>query len=281
MSGTTWNKAETLKLIAIWGEEHIQKKLQECKKNQSVYDEVAKEMKDSGYDRSYQQCRDKIKKLKGEYKKEKDRHEDTGEGRTTWEYFDAMDVILGHRPSTRPPIVIDSLDTDTVLSTQSSTQDKEEAESVEGKNESGSPSSLNSSTTSTPQAGGSGNQGRKRKRPSRMADSAVIDLLEQVITAQSKSDERMVEVEEKRLRMEERQMEREALQRREEREFQMQMMRMMMMGPGMHPLPPPPPPPPPPSHPRMHNDPSSSGSFSLNFETKDYPAFTRSFEDDQ
>ena len=45
----------------------------------------------------------------------------------------------------------------------------------------------------------------------------------------------------------------------------------MMMGPGMHPLPPPPPP----SYPRMHNDPSSSGSFSLNFETKDYHAFTR------
>ena len=97
----------------------------------------------------------KLKKLKGEYKKEKDRHEDTGEGRTTWEYFDAMDAILGHRPSTRPPIVIDSLDTDTVLSTQSSTQDKEEAEAVEEKNESGSPSSLNSSTTSLPQAGGS------------------------------------------------------------------------------------------------------------------------------
>ena len=119
-----------------------------------------------------------------------------------------MDAILGHWPSTRPPIVIDSLDTDTVLSTQSSTQDKEEAESVEEKNESGSPSSLNSSTTSLPQAGGSRNQGRKQKRPSRMADSAVIDLLEQVIMAQSKSDERMVEVEEKRLRMEERQVER-------------------------------------------------------------------------
>ena len=35
------------------------------------------------------------------------------------------------------------------------------------------------------------------------------------------------------MRMEERQMEREAQQRREDREFQMQMMR-MMMGPGMH-----------------------------------------------
>ena len=139
MSGTTWNKAETLKLIAIWGEEHIQKKLQECKKNQSVYDEVAKEMKDSGYDRSYQQCRD----IKASTRRRKTGMRILGRGRTTWEYFDTMDAILGHRPSTRPPIATDSLDTDTVdtvSSTQSSTQCKEEAEAVE-ENESESPSS--------------------------------------------------------------------------------------------------------------------------------------------
>ena len=162
MSGTTWSKAETLKLIAIWGEERIQKKLQECKKNQSVYDEIAKEMRDSGYERSYQQCRDKIKKLKGEYKKEKDRHGDTREGRTTWEYFDAMDAILGHRPSTKPPVVIDSLDTTDTAQSSTQDRDEDEAEDVEEKNdETGSSASLNSSTTSLSQTDGSGKQGKK------------------------------------------------------------------------------------------------------------------------
>ena len=107
-AGSTWNKEEILKLIEIWGQEHIQRQLQECKRNQSVYEGVAKEMREAGYERTYQQCRDKIKKLKGEYKKEKDRHNKTGEERTTWDYFDAMDSILGHRPATRPPIVIDT-----------------------------------------------------------------------------------------------------------------------------------------------------------------------------
>lgn len=49
-------------------------------------------MKEAGYERSFQQCRDKLKKLKAEYKKEKDRHGRRGEGRSTWDYFDEMDA---------------------------------------------------------------------------------------------------------------------------------------------------------------------------------------------
>ena len=58
-------------------------------------------------------------------------------------------------------------------------------------------------------------------------------MIESVMKAQSKSDEKMLELEEKRLKMEERQLEREAQQRREDREFQLQMMR-LMMGHGIH-----------------------------------------------
>ena len=69
-------------------------------------------MKDAGYNRTYQQCRDKIKKLKVEYRKEKDRTGKTGEEKSTWDYFQEMDSILGHKPSTRPPVVIESMKTD-------------------------------------------------------------------------------------------------------------------------------------------------------------------------
>ena len=41
-------------------------------------------------------------------------------------------------------------------------------------------------------------------------------MIDSVMKAQSKSDERMLELEEKRLQMEERQLEREAQQRRED-----------------------------------------------------------------
>ena len=107
-AGSIWSKEETLRLIEIWGQESIQKQLQECRRNQTVYKAVAKEMREAGYERTYQQCRDKIKKLKGDYKKENDKQAKTGEGRTTWDFFDAMDEVLGHRPAIRPLVVVDT-----------------------------------------------------------------------------------------------------------------------------------------------------------------------------
>lgn len=68
-----------------------------------------------------------------------------------------MDSIVGHRPTTRPPVGIDSLDTDSAaLSTQSNTQGEEDEkpEDVGEKNgEPESPFSFNSSTTSVPERG--------------------------------------------------------------------------------------------------------------------------------
>ena len=78
--------------------------LEDCKRNQVVYEKIAKEVHDAGYDRTYQQCRDKIKKLRGEYKKVKDKKKKTGEENKHWDYFESLDAILGHKPATEPLI---------------------------------------------------------------------------------------------------------------------------------------------------------------------------------
>ena len=54
------------------------------------------------------QCRVKIKKLKLDYRKAKDKNGKTGRGRTTWKYFEALDPILGNKPASKPPVVIDT-----------------------------------------------------------------------------------------------------------------------------------------------------------------------------
>ena len=64
---STCNK-ETLKLIEICGDGVMQAQLEGCKHNQEVYDKITKDLIEAGYQRSGQQCRDKIKKLKGEYR---------------------------------------------------------------------------------------------------------------------------------------------------------------------------------------------------------------------
>ena len=51
-------------------------------------------MKSAGFERSIEQCRVKIKKLKGEYKKIKDNNQSTGQGRKDWKHCDALNEIL-------------------------------------------------------------------------------------------------------------------------------------------------------------------------------------------
>ena len=107
-SGSTWSREETLTLIDIWGQEILQAQLEDCKRNQVVYQKVAKELQESGYGRTYVQCRDNIKNLRGEYRKVKDKKKKTGEGNKQWDYFDLLDAILGHKPATQPPVVVDT-----------------------------------------------------------------------------------------------------------------------------------------------------------------------------
>ena len=92
-SGATWSKDEILKLIDIWGQENIQAQLEDSKRNQTVYEKIAKELQEAGYNRTYSQCRDKIKKLRGEYRKIKDKKKKTGEGNKQWDYLQCCTYI--------------------------------------------------------------------------------------------------------------------------------------------------------------------------------------------
>ena len=65
-------------------------------------------MEDSGYSETAVQCREKIKKLKKDYKKVNDKNRPTGTGTTVWKFYDAVKDILGNKPATRPPVAIDT-----------------------------------------------------------------------------------------------------------------------------------------------------------------------------
>lgn len=71
----------------------------------------AAELSEAGYEQTVMQCRDKIKELKGEYRKVKYKRNNMAEGEySEWDYFNALDAILGHRPATKVPVVVNSLD---------------------------------------------------------------------------------------------------------------------------------------------------------------------------
>ena len=79
-SGATWSKDEILKLIDVWGQENIQTQLEDSKRNQTVYEKIAKELQEAGYNRTYSQCRDKIKKTEENIEKLKIRRRRQGKG---------------------------------------------------------------------------------------------------------------------------------------------------------------------------------------------------------
>ena len=67
-------------------------------------------MAEAGFEKTAEQCREKAKKLKAEYRKVKDQHKKTGQGREKWKFLEAMDAVLADKPATRPPVLIDTLD---------------------------------------------------------------------------------------------------------------------------------------------------------------------------
>ena len=205
---TTGSKEETFKLIEIWGDDAVQAQLEGCRRNQEVFTKVAAALAEAGYHKTVQQCREKVKKLKLEYRRNKDKRRKTGEGRyPEWDYFDAIDAILGHKPATQPPVVVNSQST----SDEQEQMSQEELSAIPESPPTGSQQDQpgisgdtersRSATPVLPQVG------KKRKR-SNKAESFTGELLQTFIDAQQKSDQLLIPLEEKRLKLEETQMKR-------------------------------------------------------------------------
>ena len=106
-----WTDEETFKLIEIWSRDAVQAVLESSRRNREIYSSIAREMEEAGYMKSADQCSRKMKKLRFEYRKGRLRgkHGKTGE-RKNWKFFDAMDLVLGHKPLTHPPVIAEAND---------------------------------------------------------------------------------------------------------------------------------------------------------------------------
>ena len=185
------------------------------------------------------------KKLKTEYKKIKYKRDQTGQGRyPKWEYFDTLNKVLGHKHSTEPPVVVESpsMTTDEV-GPDDETQDMSGVGESDATNvprpavSSSSTSLVARPNTDTDEPQQPDSKSRKRKQGKQEGTNA---LLEKMVKLQENSDKMLYMLEEKRAKMEERQMELDAQLRREEREFQLQMVQMLTQQNTSRHLPPPP-----------------------------------------
>lgn len=229
-----WKDDETLALINIWGDDVVQAQLEGCKRNKSVYEKISKAMKDGGYERTAEQCREKAKKLKMDYRKIKDKHRVTGTGRKTWKFLEPLDQVLGDKPTTEPPVVVDTSHTESVeIEKGGSTSVTEENLSDDA------PTSLTdgelSGTSTDNQSISSDNmqlksrtkKATKRKNREDWIEKLIDTVADKMIAASAESDQKFIELEEKRLKFEMEEKEREERMRKEEREFQLRVFSMM------------------------------------------------------
>ena len=104
-----WSEHETLYLIELWGEDSIHVQIEGCARNRKVYIKLAEQLKEAGYSRTSVQCREKMKKLKADYKKTKDNSNESGWAHRSTRIFEAMDRILEHSSATCSPVLLETL----------------------------------------------------------------------------------------------------------------------------------------------------------------------------
>jgi len=237
-----WTDSEVFLLISCWGEEGIQEQLEGCKRNKHIYERLSTLLAEHGVHKSGEQCRTKVKKLRQEYKKIKDNNKGTGNGRIEWKYFNKLDNIFTSRPATHPPVLLETLkpvessDSDVTDVEEQGDNALEQSDSKEDGNQSESGTASLSSTPVSPHSDGSikgagtedivkkdkaGIKGKKRKRSKGEVFEDVMTKAMKVMTDGLRdSDKMFIQLEEKRMEFEER-------QRREERELKLRMVQML------------------------------------------------------
>ena len=247
----SWSRSETLKLIEIRSEDNIQAQLEGCHRNREVYTRISRRMNEVGFQRTFEQCREKVKKLKKEYRRIKDRLHETEQGRSEeveWPYFDQMDRILGHRPTTIPETVVDTLGQRQENNDESSDAREDISEVDEtlfgdvSASDTATVASASTESATEPVRENTNKSKKKKQTRGDQFEFVMNGVVKEMLTVQEKNEERYIELEEKRLRMEEKMLDKEIKMQREAQQFQVKMLQMMLSLIRSHNMPPYPPP---------------------------------------
>lgn len=126
--GLTWGTEKVQSLIDIWAEESISSMLENTHKNAAVFKIFSDRLREYGFNRSVDQCRAKVKKLRHFYIKIRDnlnRSGSSGDEREKFPWYDDLDKILGTKPVVRPVDIVESAEGDDSVITNLSDDDGE------------------------------------------------------------------------------------------------------------------------------------------------------------
>ncbi|XP_015235922.1 PREDICTED: uncharacterized protein LOC107088325 [Cyprinodon variegatus] len=93
----SWSKKEVQALLAYWANPAVQEELRRNVRNNAVYNSLSSKLASLGFNKSAQKCKEKIKKLKQDYRRVKN-SQHVGWARTAW--FGILDEVLGSQGAT-------------------------------------------------------------------------------------------------------------------------------------------------------------------------------------
>lgn len=94
-----WGNAEVMTFLSLVAEDGIQRELNRVVRNERVFQQLSNAMAARGFPRSSNQCRVKLKKLRCEYRANKNHA--SGTDRRTWKWFTEMEAIYGETADRR------------------------------------------------------------------------------------------------------------------------------------------------------------------------------------
>lgn len=110
--GARWSDSEVETLLEIWADPNIQSQLDTTHKNSKVYGQVCDLLEARGYPRTIDQCRDKVKKLRIQYLRVRDSLRKSGSAgekeekdKDRFRWYDAVDQIIGLKPSVQSRVL--------------------------------------------------------------------------------------------------------------------------------------------------------------------------------
>ena len=102
-----WTDTEISKLIEILGDKTIQKQFESCTQNRDVYERIATLMCKEGYDRTWTQCCDKIKK-KEDYRRLEIKTSRLGISIKT-NFYKTTNEVMADKPNTQLQLQLKSI----------------------------------------------------------------------------------------------------------------------------------------------------------------------------
>ena len=64
-----WTFGATKALVSVWGQESVQNELDGVARNRTIYERISRELMAKGFEKTWQQCRTKVKNLTQKYRK--------------------------------------------------------------------------------------------------------------------------------------------------------------------------------------------------------------------